>query len=320
MIPFNYHHLYYFYVIAQEGSIAKATKQLNLTQPTLSTQLKQFETFLNVDLFIRENRRLALTEEGHRVLSYARIIFDIGQELKDRMVDLSHKGRIHLNIGITNFIPKTVAEMLLDYILKIYPDTYLKLEKDKMPKLVQDLDDHLIDLILTDTPFETSMGTNFNNKLVGKIPIVFCAHPDLAKKIKNFPGDMDGLPLILPATPRQIFYTLKEYLYEHHIEPQIVGEIEDIEVVRRLALKKYGIAVLNLLTVREAPARQRLIILNKKKNYQIYEKVYLISKKQKMPHPLVEKILEEFRVKNFINEAPHPKGDGELSNYTNYNK
>jgi len=300
MIPFNYHHLYYFYVIAQEGSITKAAKQLNLAQPTLSAQLKQFESFLNVKLFTRENRQLVLTEEGHRVLSYARIIFDIGQELKDRMIDLSHKDRIHLNIGITNFVPKTIVETLLDYILKISPNIYIKLEKDKMPKLVQDLDDHLIDLILTDTPFETSMGTNFNNKLVGKLPIVFCAHPVLAKKIKKFPKDMNGLPLILPAAPRQIFYTLKEYLYEHHIEPQIVGEIEDIEVVRRLALRKYGIAVLNLLTIREAPARQKLVILNKKIDYHIYEKIYLISKKQKMPNPLIEQILKGFRIENFI--------------------
>lgn len=95
MIPFSYHHLYYFYVIAQEGSISKATEQLRLAQPTLSAQLKQFETFLNTDLFIRENRKLVLTEEGHKVFSYARMIFDIGQELKERMVDLSHKGRPH---------------------------------------------------------------------------------------------------------------------------------------------------------------------------------------------------------------------------------
>lgn len=300
MIPFNYHHLYYFYVIAQEGSIARATGQLNLSQPTLSTQLKQFESFLNVKLFIRENRRLVLTEEGHRVLSYAKMIFDIGQELKDRMVDLSHKGRMHLSIGITNFVPKTVAEMLLDHILKINPNTYIKLEKDKMPKLVQDLDDHIIDLILTDTPFETSMGAGFNIKLVGKIPIVFCAHPSLAKKVKNYPKDMNNMPLILPAAPRQIFYTLKEYLYEHHIEPRIVGEIQDIEVVRRLALRKYGIAALNLLTVREAPAIQKLIILNKGTKNAIFEKVYLITKERKQPHPLVENIIKEFNIENLF--------------------
>ncbi|VAW13766.1 hypothetical protein MNBD_BACTEROID05-1175 [hydrothermal vent metagenome] len=301
MIPFNYHHLYYFYVIAQEGSISKATEQLRLAQPTLSAQLKQFEKFLNVELFVRENRRLMLTEEGHRVLSYAKMIFDIGKELKDRMVDLSDKDRIHLNIGITNFVPKTVAETLLDYILKINPSTYIKLEKDKMSKLAQDLDDHLIDLILTDTPFEASTGAGFNIKLIGKLPILFCAHPVLAKKIKKFPKDMNDMPLILPAAPRQIFYTLKEYLYEHHIEPRIVGEIQDTEVVRRLALRKYGIAALNLLTIREAPSRQKLIIINKNKNYQIFEKIYLISKKRKMPHPLIEKTLEEFRMGNFIN-------------------
>ena len=100
MIPFNYHHLYYFYVIAKEGSISKATQQLRLAQPTLSSQLKQFENFLNVKLFIRENRNLILTEEGHRVLEYAKMIFDIGRELKDRMVDLNHKGRIRIQIGV----------------------------------------------------------------------------------------------------------------------------------------------------------------------------------------------------------------------------
>ena len=41
MIPLNYHHLYYFFVIAKEGSIAKACEKLFLAQPTLSTQLKQ---------------------------------------------------------------------------------------------------------------------------------------------------------------------------------------------------------------------------------------------------------------------------------------
>ncbi|MDD3151133.1 MAG: LysR family transcriptional regulator, partial [Candidatus Gastranaerophilales bacterium] len=114
MIPFNYHHLYYFYVIAQEGSIAKATEQLRLAQPTLSAQLKQFENFLNVKLFIRENRKLILTEEGHKVLSYAKLIFDIGQELRERMVDLTDKGRPRIHIGVSNFVPKTIIDLLLD--------------------------------------------------------------------------------------------------------------------------------------------------------------------------------------------------------------
>lgn len=294
MIPFNYHHLYYFYVIAQEGSISKATRQLNLAQPTLSAQLKQFEDFLGIKLFIREKRKLILTEEGHKVLSYAKMIFDIGQELKDRLVDLSHEGRPHIHIGISSYVPKTLVDLLLNFILESDSDTYIHLQKDNMSKLIQDLDDHLIDIILTDTPFETNLANTIQNKFVGKIPIVFCAHPDLAKQIKKFPQDLNDQPMILPAAPRQIAHELKEYLYEHQIEPRIVAEIQDVEIVRRLALRGHGIAALNEVTIREAPAKQKLTILNEPSRDPIYEKVYIITKKKKQTLPVVDNILENF--------------------------
>ncbi len=299
MIPFNYHHLYYFYVIAQEGSIAKATEILRLAQPTISAQLKQFEHFLGVELFTRENKRLVLTEEGHQVLSYAKTIFDIGQELKDRMVDLSYKGRIKIQIGITNFVPKTVVEVLLDFILKIEPRVFIQLEKHSMEQLMQSLDDHLLDIVLTDTPFESPLGENIQNKLIGKIPIVFCAHPALAKEIKKFPKDLDGKPLLLPAAPRQIFFTIKEFLYENNVKPEVMAEIQDLEIVRRLALRGHGIAPINLLTIQGAPSKQKLIILNKPTQYPLYEKIYLITKKRKMHNPLTDKILKNFYLKEY---------------------
>lgn len=300
MIPFNYHHLYYFYVIAQEGSISKATEQLGLAQPTVSAQLKQFEDFLNVKLFRRENRKLILTEEGHKVLSYARLIFDIGQELKDRMVDLSHSGRPHINIGITHYVPKTIVDLLLDFILRHYPEVKLSLEKNSMEKLIQSLNDHILDVILTDSPFEKNFNSDIKNKFIGKIPIVFCAHPKIAKNIRSFPKDLEGRPVILPAVPKQIAYSLKEFFYEHHIQPRIVGEIEDIETVRRLALRGHGIAALNLLTIQEAPARQKLVVINPASRSSIYEKVYLISKERKQPHEISETIINNFSLNELL--------------------
>lgn len=302
MIPFNYHHLYYFYIIAKEGSISKASKQLRLAQPTLSTQLKQFETFLNVQLFIRENRHLTLTEEGHRVLSYAKAIFDIGQEMKDRMIDLTQKGRMHIHIGLSNYVPKTIVELLLDFILTHEPDVHIVLSKEKMPKLTQDLQDNLLDLILTDTPFEGQISGEMQNNLIGKIPIVFCAHPQLARQLKKFPQSLNGTPLFLPASPRQLFYTIQEYLFEHQLKPKIIGEIEDIEIIRRLVLRQYGVAPLNLLTVREAPSNQQLTILNKTSKNTIFEKIYLITKKKKTAHPLVKRILTNFHMNDLISK------------------
>ena len=244
-----------------------------------------------------KGEKLILTEEGRKVLSYAKTIFDIGQEMKDRMVDLTQEGRTHLHIGISNYVPKTIVEFLLTFILKNEPDIHIALTKDKMDKLTRDLEDHLLDLVLTDTPFESPLSGNINNKFIGKIPVVFCAHPKLAKKIKRFPKDMNGQPIILPAAPRQITHTLKEFLYEHQIETKIVGEIQDVEIVRRLALRGYGIAALNQLTIQEAPAKQKLIILGNNSKNTIYEKVYIITKKRKETLPIVENIFKEIQIR-----------------------
>jgi len=99
MIPFNYHHLYYFYTIAQSGSVSLAAKELRLAQPTLSAQLKQFESYLEKKLFLREGRKLILTDDGREVLSYAKAIFDLGKEFMDRQGDLLKKGRIRIQVA-----------------------------------------------------------------------------------------------------------------------------------------------------------------------------------------------------------------------------
>ena len=300
MIPFNYHHLYYFYVIAKEGSISKATHQLHLAQPTLSTQLKQFENFLNVKLFIRENRNLILTEEGHRVLEYAKMIFDIGRELKDRMVDLNKKGRLRIQIGVPNSIPKTIIEALLSHLLNIHPTVFLVVTEDKINKLIKDLDNHELDLILTDTPFQSPGTKEIKNHFIGKIPIVFCVHPKLSRRFKNMPKDLNGAAMLLPASSRQIFQTLQEYFIENNIEPNIVGEIEDIEIVRRLALRGVGVAPLNLLTALRGPSKEKLVVLNRSSKQTIFENFYLITKTRKIIHPLVEKLIRDFRIEKFI--------------------
>jgi LysR family transcriptional regulator, transcriptional activator of nhaA len=294
MIPFNYHHLYYFYVIAKEGSISKATEQLRLAQPTLSAQLKQFENFLNTPLFIRDHKHLILTEEGHKVLSYAKLIFDIGQELKGRMVDLNHQGKIQLQIGVSNLVPKTMIDLLLDFILKNQTDVVIRMEKDSIDKLVRGLEDRVIDIVLTDSPFEKSLGKEFHCKYIGQIPIVFCAHPNLARNIKKFPKDLSKKPLLLPAMPHQIAYRIKEFLHEHHVEPNVIGEIQDVEIIRRLALRGHGIAAINELTVKEAPSKQRLVILNSNHKPKIYEKAYILTKKRKQTLPIVDLVCRKF--------------------------
>ena len=76
----NYHHLQYFWTVVREGGVTNACKVLNLTQPTISKQIKQLEEQIGEPLFKRISKRLELTEAGQMAYNYAEEIFSLGNE------------------------------------------------------------------------------------------------------------------------------------------------------------------------------------------------------------------------------------------------
>ena len=112
----NYHHLYYFYVIAAEGSVGGATRKLKLAQSTLSTQLKRFEEVIGYNLFQRKNRRLELTDVGKRVYEYAHEIFSLGDELRDSLGNFQESLNLSLKVGVMDSIPKKLCRDLVEIV------------------------------------------------------------------------------------------------------------------------------------------------------------------------------------------------------------
>jgi len=74
----NYKHLHYFWSVAREGGIARASERLHITPQTISGQLSLLEEYLGVSLFNRVGRNLEITETGRLILSYADEIFSLG--------------------------------------------------------------------------------------------------------------------------------------------------------------------------------------------------------------------------------------------------
>src|SRR5215831_9431360 len=81
----NYHHLLYFWVVAREGTIARACTLLHLTQPTISAQIRALERQVGAKLFDRAGRNLALSDTGRMVFAYADEIFSLGRELQETL-------------------------------------------------------------------------------------------------------------------------------------------------------------------------------------------------------------------------------------------
>ena len=70
MLPLNYHHLYYFWIVAREGGISHASETLDVSSSTISAQISQLEATHGVKLFHRVGRNLRLSEVGLHVLRF----------------------------------------------------------------------------------------------------------------------------------------------------------------------------------------------------------------------------------------------------------
>ena len=99
--------------------------------------------------------------------------------------------------------------------------------------------------------------------------------------------------MIFPTSDSRVFYSVQEYLATHKVTPKIVAEIQDIELARLMAVDKLGVVPLNRALALNTP---NLVILNQNARHDIHESIYIIVKKRKNPHPLIEKIIHDFKL------------------------
>lgn len=308
MIPFNYHHLYYFYVIAKSGSISKACEELFLAQPTLSMQLKQFEKSTGQVLFERRKQRLFLTEAGRLILDYAESIFEMGKEMQDALKDRALVGQISAQLGVLNGTPRSFAHALIECALKEMPNAFLSVREGTLESLANDLQEHKIDAILSDISVQPAESADIVNHLVARVPIVFSAAPKQALLYKKLPQDFEGAPFILPSFPSQIYHQVLDTLAQWKVKPKIMAEVQDVELGRRLAIHGHGILPVNAYTVAMSQPKNSLSIIGKNNLAGIFESVYLITRKRKWTNPVIEFLIKNFRLSwpYKVNPSPSP--------------
>src|SRR3954463_7419696 len=100
----NYNHLYYFWMVAREGSVVDAAKALMISQPSVSIQLKELESSLGHRLFDRTGRGLKLTDSGRIAFNYANEMFSLSRDLT-RALDRQPAHRpVKMAVGVVDVI------------------------------------------------------------------------------------------------------------------------------------------------------------------------------------------------------------------------
>jgi LysR family transcriptional activator of nhaA len=287
----NYHHLLYFWMVAKRGSIAKACEALRLAQPTISGQLRSLEESLGEKLFVRQGRRLVLTDAGHTVYDYADEIFALGSELTDVLKGRPRNRPLRLIVGVSDLIPKLIAYRILEPALSLRGGVQIECYEDTPEKLLLSLSAHELDLVLTDAPAYSAVRVRVFNHLLGSSAVGLFASPPLANFYrKNFPDSLTGAPFLLPMKNSAFRQVLDQWFEARSIRPRILGEFQDTALLTTFGQTGAGIFAAPLAIEREVRKRYGVSRLGDL-DMQVTE-YYAISAERKIKHPAATVIAE----------------------------
>jgi LysR family transcriptional activator of nhaA len=290
----NYQHLFYFWNVAREGSVTRASEKLRLAQPTISGQLAVFEDAIGAQLLRKEGRRLTLTEKGRTVYNYADEIFALGRELTNTLKGHVGARGLRLSVGVADALPKLLVYRLIEPALQAPKPTQVVCHEDKAERLLAELSLHGVDLVLADAPATAAVGGRVYNHLLGECGVAVFGAPALAAHYaENFPLSLEGAPMLVPTSATAMRRSLDQWFETQRIYPQIRAEIEDSALMKTFAAAGVGLFVAPV-AVREQIEKQYGVVKIGELDG-VTESVYAITIRRKVDHPGITAILQGAR-------------------------
>ena len=288
----TFRQLQVFERIAQTASYTEAAKELFLTQPTVSLQMKKLEETIGTALFDQVGRKVFLTPAGDALLDTSQKLFEVIDAFENKMTALQQ-----VESGSLALAGTTTTEYFIPLILGIFHQRYPKVHvgltiTDRLSasrRLAQNMDDLYLMGQLPDQdnvqvdPFVTN-------------PLVVVAHPKhpLAKVKKISCEKLCAENFLMREPGSETRIALKRYLDQHSLELTTKMELNSNEAIKQAVIGGMGLAVLSRYAVADDAELKRLVILDVV-DFPLLENWYLVYSKQKELSPVSQAFLEFVR-------------------------
>ncbi|MEP0357494.1 MAG: transcriptional activator NhaR [Paraglaciecola sp.] len=286
MANLNYQHLYYFYMTAKEGSIARSSKVLHLTAQTISSQISLLEDACGFQLFDRIGKRLVLNEKGKLTYAFADDIFKLGNELRQTLNNKYQTSQHIFTVGLTDALPKVLAFDLFRSCFDNDSDTRLVCKEGDLDTLMTELAINKLDVILSDRPMQPGVHVKAFNHIIGESGLTFFANSALAIELQNnFPQSLHRQPFLIAGEKSVQRLNLLTWFETIGIQPIIKGEFEDSALTKLFGQFGYGVFCAPTSVEQHLSEQYNVDIIGRTND--IKEYLYLISPERKLKHPAV---------------------------------
>ena len=288
-LDFSYRHLYYFWVVAKEGGMARAADRLGMAVQTVSTQVRELERALGHSLLKPAGRSLVLTAAGTAAVRQAEQIFQLGEQLPRVLTDTVAAPSVRLTVGLSEGLPKLAVRQLMQPVMQT-PNLRLLCRENGFEDLLGDLALHRLDVVLADRAAPANPNLKVYSHALGTSQLAWYAPAALhATAVQGFPQSLAGVPVLLPTTQAAVRVRLDQWFERLGIKPLVVGEFEDSALLKTFGSAGMGVFPAAHTVHDELIARyavQRIAPCDG-----VEEHYYAIAAHKKVLHPLVQKLL-----------------------------
>ena len=290
----NYKHLHYFWVVAKEGSIAKAASKLHITPQTISGQLSMLEDRINLPLFDRVGRGLRLTETGKLTMRYADQIFELGRDLGGMLRGAPQERTSEFTISAVSSISNLVVHKIIKPTLTLSDNINLISKAGRIESIFAELAVNQVDLVLTDTPLTSGYNVKAYNHYLGESGMSFFATPTLARALKGeFPSCLSHTPILLPSKHSIIRQLFDRWANELDLFPVAKGQFDDSALLTVFGQMSVGVFFMPTIVEQEVCEQYHVEVIGRAEN--LRQRYYTVTPEKKITHPAVVAVCDGAR-------------------------
>jgi LysR family carnitine catabolism transcriptional activator len=238
----SYKNMRAFVAVAQSNTFAEAADKLCLSQPALSTSIKNMERQLGGQLFSRSTRRVTLTPEAEIFLPVAKRLIDDWDNALNDVKDLFSVQKGHLTVASM----PSFAEGHLAQILQTYHDTHpnimLRVLDVVMERVIEAVQTGRADIGFVFEP-ESLQGLSFVPLLTDNFCAVMPAQHELVGLSAISLNDVKPYPLVAMNTGSSIRQWVDRAFALEGIEPSIVAEASQLGTLGQFVKTGLGLAI-----------------------------------------------------------------------------
>ena len=289
--------------IAEAGSFTGAGERLHVSQSAISRQILLLEEELNEAVFLRVGRRIRITPAGEALLQLSHRVF---QDLKDTVALIGDsrqalRGPVRLVGGMT--VSLYVFPALLREFQRVHPQSEIKIWAGATDRCLAAIRAGTADCGMLTLPIESPDMVTVPAMEEELLLVTAPTHP-LARKRRIVADDLRGQHFVLFESGSNTRRALDEFFVRENIEPRIVMETENVEIIKALVRGNLGITIVSFQAVAREFASRQLFCARIAGQSLVRRTGWVYAKANRVPRAVQEVLAAFERIKPRLKVTP----------------